>query len=115
MTFYVLFVIDLPTRRICICGITPHPDESWMLQMSRNHLDPETGCLREKRLLIVDRDTKYSTAFRLALEREYRGHPSAFSFAEHERLRRALRPIDQGRVRLQAHFDRSANAAPIIA
>ena len=115
MTFYVLFVIDLPTRRISICGMTTQPDERWTLQMSRNLLDPDTGLLRDKKHLIVDRDTKYSAAFRLALEREYRGHPSASSFAKHERLRRAFRPIDRGRVPLQAHFDRSTNAAPIIA
>jgi len=41
-----------------------------MLQMSRNLLDPESGFLRDKTHLIVDRDTKYSCAFRLALERE---------------------------------------------
>jgi putative transposase len=70
LTFYVLFVIDLPTRRVTICGMTTHPDESWMLQMSRNLLDPEFGFLRDKNHLIVDRDTKYSAAFRLALERE---------------------------------------------
>jgi len=38
--------------------------------MSRNLLDPERGGLREKSLLIVDRDTKYSAAFRASLERE---------------------------------------------
>ena len=38
--------------------------------MSRNLLDPESGFLRDKTHLIVDRDTKYSCAFRLALERE---------------------------------------------
>ena len=81
MTFYVLFVIDLPTRRISICGMTTQPDERWTLQMSRNLLDPDTGLLRDKKHLIVDRDTKYSAALRLALEREYRGHPSASSFA----------------------------------
>ena len=41
-----------------------------MLQMSRNLLDPDAGFLRNKRHLIVDRDTKYSAAFRLALDRE---------------------------------------------
>ena len=70
MTFYVLFVIDLPTRRISICRMTTQPDERWMLQMSRNLLDPDTGLLRDKKHLTVDRDTKYSAAFRLALERE---------------------------------------------
>ena len=60
LIFYVLFVIDLSTLRICICGMTTHPDESWMLQMSRNLLDPQAGFLRNKKHLIVDRDTKYS-------------------------------------------------------
>ena len=41
-----------------------------MLQMSRNLLDPEFGFLRDKKHLIVDRDTKYSAEFRSALERE---------------------------------------------
>ena len=70
LTFYVLFVIDLSTRRIDICGMTTRPDELWMLQMSRNLLDPQAGFLRDKKHLIVDRDTKYSAAFRIALERE---------------------------------------------
>ena len=70
ITFYVLFVIDLPTRRISICRMTTQPDESWMLQISRNLLDPDTGLLRDKKHLIVDCDTKYSAACRLALERE---------------------------------------------
>jgi transposase InsO family protein len=70
LTFYVLFVIDLPTRRVTICGMTSHPDESWMLQMSRNLLDPEFGFLRDKKHSTVDRDTKYSAEFRSALERE---------------------------------------------
>ena len=70
LTFYVLFVIDLPTRRISIYCMTTQPDAGWMLQISRNLLDPEAGFLRTKKHLIVDRDTKYSVAFRLALERE---------------------------------------------
>ena len=50
--------------------MTTQPDERWMLQMSRNLLDPDTGLLRDKKHLTVDRDTKYSAAFRLALESE---------------------------------------------
>ncbi len=70
LTFYVLFVIDLPNRQISICGMTAQPDEYWKLQMSRNLLDPDTDFLRDKKHLIVDHDTKYSCACRLALERE---------------------------------------------
>jgi putative transposase len=70
LTFYVLFVIELSTRRVALCGITTNPSEAWMLQMSRNLLDGESGVLRNKRFLIIDRDTKYSSRFRQALERE---------------------------------------------
>jgi transposase InsO family protein len=69
-TFYVLFVIDLATRRVTLCGMTMNPNEAWMLQMSRNMLDGESGSLRDKRYLIVDRDMKYSASFRQTLERE---------------------------------------------
>ena len=70
VTHYILFVIDLATRRVVIAGITTNPNEVWMLQMARNLTDAETGMLRGTRHLIVDRDTKYSKAFRTFLARE---------------------------------------------
>ena len=69
-TQYVLFVIELATRRVALCGITPNPNEAWMLQVARNLMDSESGALLGKRHLIVDRDTKYSAAFRAFLARE---------------------------------------------
>jgi putative transposase len=45
---YDLFVIDLATRRVSVCGITTHPNEAWMMQIARNLLDSETGALRGK-------------------------------------------------------------------
>jgi putative transposase len=70
LTFYVLFVIDLSTRRVTVCGMTTNPNDVWMLQVSRNLIDVESGALRDKRFLIVDRDVKYSATFRQTLERE---------------------------------------------
>jgi putative transposase len=70
MTHYVLFVIELATRRVVICGITTNPNEAWMLQAARNLLDIPSGLLLGNRHLIVDRDTKYSAAFRAFLARE---------------------------------------------
>jgi transposase InsO family protein len=64
VTFYVFFVIELATRRIEIAGITPGPSEPWMMQIGRNLTDPLDGALAEKRFLILDRDSKYSLAFR---------------------------------------------------
>jgi len=65
ITHYVLFVIDLATRRVVIGGITTNPNEAWMLQVARGPTDGVNGALLGKRHLIVDRDTKYSTAFRI--------------------------------------------------
>src|ERR1700730_16914069 len=70
VTHYVLFVIELATRRVDICGITTNPNEAWMLQMARNLMSSKSGALLGKRHLIVDRDTKYSLAFRTFLARE---------------------------------------------
>jgi transposase InsO family protein len=64
VTFYVFFVIELATRRIEIVGITPAPNEGWMMQVGRNLTNPIDGFLVEKELLILDRDSKYSAAFR---------------------------------------------------
>jgi len=68
VTLYVFFVIELATRRIEISGITPNPDEAWMMQIGRNITDPLDGSLADKRFLILDRDTKFSLAFRTLLK-----------------------------------------------
>src|SRR5450759_4316968 len=70
VTRYVLFFIDIVNRAVKIAAITPHPDSRWMRQIARNLTDPNDGFLRGKRYLILDRDTKYSDAFRSVLVRE---------------------------------------------
>ena len=64
VTYYVLFLIELATRRIEIAGITPSPNEAWMMQIGRNLTDPFDGFLADKKVVIIDRDSKYSAAFR---------------------------------------------------
>ena len=67
-SLYVFFVIELTTRRIEIAGITPGPNEAWMMQIGRNLTDPLSGSLAKKRFLILDRDSKFSTDFRVLLK-----------------------------------------------
>jgi putative transposase len=67
VTHYVLFVIELATRSVHIAGITTNPDTPWMMQVARNLTDVDDAFLRGKRYLILDRDTKYSNAFRSLL------------------------------------------------
>jgi putative transposase len=64
VTFYVFFLIELATRRVEIAGITPGPDEACMMQIGRNLTDPVDGFLVDKKFVILDRDSKYSSAFR---------------------------------------------------
>jgi transposase InsO family protein len=63
VTFYVLVVMELSTRRVHIAGITPHPNEVFMMQCARQLTDPFDGFLLGKRYLIHDRDTKFTEAF----------------------------------------------------
>ena len=70
VTYYVLFVMELATRRVCVAGITQHPDTQWMLQVARQLTDGVDGILLDKGYIILDRDTKYCQAFRDFLKRE---------------------------------------------
>jgi putative transposase len=57
----------LATRRVHCAGITTNPDESWMKQMARNLSAADDGFLCGKRYLLMDRDSKFSAAFRQIL------------------------------------------------
>jgi len=63
VTYYVLVVMELATRRVEIAGITPHPTAAFMRQCARQLTDPFDGFLLGKRYLIHDRDTKFTQAF----------------------------------------------------
>jgi transposase InsO family protein len=64
VTYYILFLIDLSSRRVHIAGVTAHPENAWMMQVARNVTDLEDAVLRGKRYLILDRDARYSEEFR---------------------------------------------------
>ena len=68
VTYYVLVVIELSSRKVHIAGITPRPNGPFMMQVGRNLTDPLDGFLRGKRWLILDRDQKFTTEFRNLLE-----------------------------------------------
>ena len=55
ITYYLLFFIDLASRKVHVAGITPHPDNAWMTQIARNVTDTHDGFLRHTRYLIFVR------------------------------------------------------------
>jgi putative transposase len=62
--FYVLFFIELATRRVHLAGITTNPDGPWVTQQARNllmRLDDEG--VERPRFVIRDRDSKFSRDF----------------------------------------------------
>ena len=61
--YFVLFVIELKTRRVKIAGIHSQPYGEWMEQMARNLTDGFDGFLRQTHHLIHDRDPLYTKAF----------------------------------------------------
>jgi transposase InsO family protein len=63
VTYYVLVVMELTSRRVQIAGITPHPTAAFIQQCARQLTDPCEGFLLGKRYLIHDRDTKFTPAF----------------------------------------------------
>jgi len=68
VTFYLLFVMELATRRVHFAGCTANPQDLWMIQVARNLSDADDGFLRGKKYLLMDRDTKFSDSFRSILE-----------------------------------------------
>ena len=63
-TYYVLFFMDLESRRVRIAGITRNPNDLFMGHAAEGAL----GFLRATRFLICDRDSKFTLRFRLVLE-----------------------------------------------
>jgi transposase InsO family protein len=63
-TYYVLFFIDLKSRRVHMAGITMNPTDWFMGQAAEGALGFLKGC----RYLIHDGDGKYSLRFRIVME-----------------------------------------------
>ncbi len=67
VTYYVLFVIEVATRRVQIARTTRHPNAAFMAQVARE-LTGFDGFLEGKRILLLDRDTKFTAEFVQILE-----------------------------------------------
>jgi putative transposase len=63
VTYYTVFAIDLASRRVRIVASSPHPNDLFMRQVSRMLTVPD-GPLGDHRVLICDRDGKWSQAVR---------------------------------------------------
>ena len=60
VTYYVASLLDVQSRRVHVIGCTPYPDEAFVIQC-RRQVTAETGLLHDGRILLCDRDPKWSS------------------------------------------------------
>jgi putative transposase len=68
ITYYLLFVMELKTRRVHMAACTASLGDAFMKQIARNLTDPFDGFLVDKKYVLMDRDSNFSSAFRAILE-----------------------------------------------
>ena len=68
VTYYILFFIQVGSRKVHMAGLTPNPNGAWMTQVARNATMAEWGFLTPGQHVIHDRDTKFCSAFQETLK-----------------------------------------------
>ena len=68
VTYYLLFVMELATRHVHFAACSPTLGDAFMKQIARNLTDPFDGFLKDKRYVLMDRDSNFSDAFRTILQ-----------------------------------------------
>jgi putative transposase len=111
-TLYVLFFIELSTRKVHVAGVTAHPDSAWVTQQARNVCMSRSNS-PPPRFLIHDRDSKFTGPFddvfeaggTTIIQTPYRA-PRANAFAERWVLTARTECVDWILIRSRRHLER---------
>jgi putative transposase len=68
--FFVLFFLQVGSRRVYLANVTPHPDRDWVTQQARNFAMTLDEITDKPRFLIRDRDTKFVASFDTVMKAE---------------------------------------------
>jgi transposase InsO family protein len=86
---YVLFFIEIDTRRVYVTGVTANPIRAWVVQQARNVSSALAERAHPVRFLVRDRDAKFTSSFdevfrseRIRITRTPVRAPRANAFAE---------------------------------
>jgi putative transposase len=69
-TLYVLFFIELGTRRVYLAGVTAHPDGWWVAQQARQIVWTLEEGGADVRILLHDNDSKFTAPFDTVFQAE---------------------------------------------
>src|SRR5664280_1109620 len=113
VTYYVLFFIQLESRRVCVAGITPHPDQQWMEQNGAQRDHAEVGISGQQRISTACSGQQV-LPFVPSTDRGWQGenHAPTSQESEFERLCGTLGAIGETRMPVETHLVRGETAAP---
>jgi len=61
-------ILEVATRKVHFADLTANPNEAWMKHVAKEVTNLDTGFLRGKNILLLDRDTKFTASFHQKLK-----------------------------------------------